>query len=83
MLVVLTYGPSADWFRNVAVGGGRLETAEGSQDIAALRLVDRTVAWPRLSRRVRLALRLFGVRDFAELVLAAPDPPTCDESTTT
>ncbi len=67
LIVALTYGPGADWFRNVRAGGGTIETRDGPIPIREVTLVGRELAWPRLPRLIRLALRVLRVTDFAVL----------------
>lgn len=74
VLVALTYGPGADWYRNVYAGGGRLETKGLIRSILDVDLVGRDFAWRWLPWPVRAALRLLRVRDFA--LLSAGDPVT-------
>ena len=71
-LVALTYGPRADWFRNVSVGDATLENDAGVRHIEAIERVGRDVAWPALPWFVRGALRVLTVHDFARLRIAAP-----------
>ena len=73
LVVALTYGPSADWCRNVLAGGGTVERRAVVHRIAAATLVDRDVAWPALPRLVRGALRLLRVRHFLRLELDPGD----------
>ena len=68
-VVALTYGPVADWARNVLDGGGDVETVTGVRPITASSVVDRSVAWPVLPWFVRAALRVLRVRDFMRLSL--------------
>lgn len=69
-IVVLTYGPSADWSQNVLVGGGAVEDRTGLRRIESAEVVDRSVAWPALPIVVRGVLRVLRVRDFMRLELA-------------
>ncbi len=69
-IVVLTYGPAADWAQNVLVGGGVVEDRKGLRRIENAEVVDRSVAWPALPIVVRGALRVLRVRDFMRLELA-------------
>lgn len=69
-IVVLTYGPAADWSQNVLVGGGVVEDRTGLRRIENAEVVDRSVAWPALPIVVRGALRVLRVRDFMRLELA-------------
>ena len=68
-VVALTYGPVADWARNVLDGGGDVESVTGVRPITASSVVDRSVAWPVLPWFVRAALRVLRVRDFMRLSL--------------
>ncbi len=66
-VIVLTYGPSSDWVRNVLVSGGcTLETRGRAWRLTRPRLLHdeqrRCVPTP-----VRLVLRLLGIADFLEL----------------
>jgi deazaflavin-dependent oxidoreductase (nitroreductase family) len=72
VVVSLTYGPSADWVRNVLAGGGTVETRTGTRLVEAATVVGRDVAWPALPSVVRAALRVLRVRDFLQLTLAPP-----------
>ncbi len=74
MLIALTYGPTADWFRNVQAGGSHIVTKGTTFEIAGVRLVDRGTAFPYLPRLVRLALRILTVTDFALLSVSADNP---------
>ena len=70
VIVALTYGPSADWVRNVQSGPATLDLgAEGVRSIDSIELVGRDTAWPSLPGFVRVALRMLSVRDFASLTL--------------
>lgn len=69
-IVVLTYGPIADWARNVMAAGGTVENASGVRRIDTAEVVDRTIAWPALPRFVRGALRVMRVNDFMKLTLS-------------
>lgn len=73
LVVALTYGPSADWSRNVLAGGGTVERTAIVHRIAAAAVVDRDAAWPALPRFVRGALRLLRVRHFLRLTLDPGD----------
>lgn len=67
VLVALTYGPDADWFRNVLAGPAHLEQRRAIAPIRSVEVVGRVDAWPAIPRIVRGALRVLGVRDFARL----------------
>ena len=69
LVVALTYGPSADWARNVEAGLGTVEQLGRHRPIESVTLVGRETAWPLLPRVVRLALRIMGVRQFLLLRL--------------
>lgn len=68
-IVALTYGPGADWVRNVMAGGGWLERLGTRYSIETAALAGRIEAWPYLPASVRLALRFLGVRDFLRITL--------------
>jgi deazaflavin-dependent oxidoreductase (nitroreductase family) len=71
-LIALTYGPDAQWVRNVLADGGcELETRGRRLRLTSPRLVhdERRQAVPP---PVRLALRLLGVADFLDLESARP-----------
>ena len=72
LLVALTYGPKADWFRNARAGPAHLERRGRLLPIETISVVGRDQAWPHLPGVVRLALRLLTVRDFAMLSVATP-----------
>jgi deazaflavin-dependent oxidoreductase (nitroreductase family) len=74
VVVSLTYGPSADWVRNVLAGGAGVETRVGRRVVEASTVVGRDVAWPALPIIVRGALRVLRVRDFLRLTLVEPPP---------
>jgi deazaflavin-dependent oxidoreductase (nitroreductase family) len=63
--IALTYGPEADWVRNVMTEGGSIRFASNHQKITAMTLVGRDEAWHHLPLLVRVFLRLLRVRDFA------------------
>ena len=69
VVVALTYGPGADWVRNVQGRGGTVETVHGVGRIESAEIVDRLGAWPLLPRLVRVVLRLLRVRHFMMLRL--------------
>jgi deazaflavin-dependent oxidoreductase (nitroreductase family) len=67
----LTYGPGADWVRNVmAAGSAVLEYGGESIELATPRLVPRHEVWRCFPRYVRFALRLLGTRDFMVMARA-------------
>jgi hypothetical protein len=58
-----TYGPDADWVRNVlAAGSFQLDKRGEIYDVENARLITREEAWPYLPRLVRLAMRILTVR---------------------
>lgn len=73
VLVALTYGPDADWWKNVLAGPAHLERKHTTATIETADLVGRDVAWPALPRLVRGALRVLGVHQFALLTLGAEE----------
>ena len=66
-LAALTYGPGADWVRNVQAGPASIEHGAEINPISSCEVVGRTQAWPALPRVVRLVLRLLRVRDFLSM----------------
>ena len=66
-LAALTYGPGADWVRNVVAAGGVIETRGRRYTISSAEFVSRATAWPHLPIIVRIALRLLGVQDFLQM----------------
>ncbi len=63
--VALTYGPTADWVRNVLAGGGTCEGRDGrTAAIVKVSLVGRSETWSHLPRLIRFFLRILRVRDF-------------------
>lgn len=76
-IVALTYGPSADWVRNVVASGGSVEHQEAMKQIASVEVVGRAVAWPALPKPIRFALRVLTVHDFLRIDIEAGDrtPP--------
>ena len=66
-IAALTYGPEADWVRNVLAGGGTVEIRGEIRAISAATVIDRAAVWPALPRVVRLALRVLRVSDFLAL----------------
>lgn len=66
-LVALTYGPGADWYRNVLAGPARLELGGRCLTIEETSHVNRAEAIAFLPLFVRIATRLIKVTDFALL----------------
>ncbi len=57
-----TYGPDADWVRNIIATGTFVLDRRGTLlELSNARLVPRREAWPHLPRVVRIAMRLLGV----------------------
>jgi len=73
LAVALTYGPSADWVRNVLGGSAQIERGGVSAGITDARVVTRCEVCASLPRVVRGALRVLRVRDF--LLLQVSDSP--------
>jgi len=69
LIVALTYGPSADWIRNVSAGPASVERRGRERPVLGVAIVGRDVAWPALPSFVRLALRVLRVREFARLIV--------------
>lgn len=67
MFVALTYGPSADWARNVMHSGGTIDRSDSDLSIDHAAIVGRDKAWPHLPPVVRLWLRLLRVTDFMQM----------------
>ncbi len=60
-----TYGPDADWVRNVmAADSFTLERKGHTYEVGNTRLVNREEAWPDLPLLIKVAMRLLGVRWF-------------------
>ncbi len=58
-----TYGPDADWVRNVmAADSFTLERKGHTYEVGNTRLVNREEAWPDLPLLIKVAMRLLGVR---------------------
>ncbi len=66
-IVALTYGPSADWIRNVVAGSASLEISGKLLPISQVEVVGREEAWQYLPRTVRIVLRMLRVHHFARL----------------
>ena len=57
-----TYGPEADWVRNIlAAGAFDLDRRGQLHRLSNVQLVPRTAAWPHLPAPVRLAMRVLGI----------------------
>ena len=75
VVVALTYGPGADWVRNVVAGPAQVDLGHGGRVIAEVSQVGRETAWPALPRTVRVALLVLRVREFLLIELdPARDP---------
>ena len=72
LMIALTYGPNADWVRNVLHGTARVESQGQVTVVTSARLVGRVEAWPAIPHLVRAVLRVLRVHDFLELSLG-PD----------
>jgi deazaflavin-dependent oxidoreductase (nitroreductase family) len=60
-----TYGPDADWVRNiVAAGTCEIERRGHHHHLQSVRLIPRNEAWPNLSLPVRAAMWILGVHWF-------------------
>lgn len=66
LFVPLTYGPGAHWCLNVSAAGSCIVRLRG-RDLAAGR--PRVLRRQDLPRRLRVAYRLTGIRDFLELTV--------------
>lgn len=65
VLLTPTYGPEADWVRNIlAAVEFSLERRGQTYTFGDARLVGRSEAWPHLPGFVRLAMRILGVHSF-------------------
>jgi deazaflavin-dependent oxidoreductase (nitroreductase family) len=73
LLVALTYGPGADWVRNVLAGPGEVDLVGSERRITGVEVVGRDVAWPHLPWVVRGPLRVLGVHHFCRLSVAPFD----------
>lgn len=70
-LITPTYGPDADWVRNVlAADAFELERRGERFRLNTVRLVDRREAWSHLPLFVRVFMRLLGVHSFVVADLA-------------
>lgn len=72
-LVALTYGPRADWYRNVLACPAKLETGGEFVPITGVRPLGRSEAAGSLPLPVRAITRAIGVRDFVLLEIG-PNP---------
>lgn len=68
-VVLLTYGPRADWFQNVMAGPATIETRGTNRTIMSIELVDRGAVAGVVPSVVRLATRVLRAHDFARLTL--------------
>ena len=66
LIVTLSYGPSADWVRNVQANPGTAEIEVGKDrwSIIDVGIIGRNEAAAALPAFVRLATRLLGIHDF-------------------
>lgn len=62
--IALTYGPRADWVRNVLSGPATIEQRGTRWSIEDPSLTDRGDAWEHIGRWSRIGLRLLRIRDF-------------------
>ena len=69
-IAALTYGPDADWVRNVQSNGGAIETTGVVWEVSSAEIVGRNVAWIALPGLVRVALRVMRVRHFLRIEVA-------------
>lgn len=72
-LVALTYGPGADWVRNVLPGGGELEHQGETFPIVSVGVVSRDETWAHLPILVRIALRVLRLHHFCRLSVGPPN----------
>ena len=62
IVITPTYGPEADWVRNVLAIERFTADRRGSRTAyESVRLVSRTEAWPHLPRLVRFAMRILRI----------------------
>ncbi len=73
-VVALTYGPSADWVRNVQASGGMVTDRTGRQPIGSTRVVNRAEVWSALPAVVRGPLRIMRVDNFLLISLGLDGP---------
>jgi len=81
LVVALTYGPEADWVKNVLGGPSQIDRGTSMANITEVEVVGRDVAWAALPLVVRGALRLLRVRHFLLLSTEAYDHPKRDRLT--
>ncbi|MGI9616697.1 MAG: nitroreductase family deazaflavin-dependent oxidoreductase [Acidimicrobiales bacterium] len=69
LIVTLSYGPSADWVRNVQadLGIAEIEVAKVRSPIIDVAIIDRSEAATALPALVRLATRVLGIHDFLRI----------------
>ena len=71
----LTFGKSADWYRNTAAAGWCVITWRGADHtMASPAIVDRATALPAFPRYERLALQAIGINEFVWLRDAPVSP---------
>ena len=70
-VVVLTYGPRADWIQNLLASPGELERDGRLSVIRSVEIVDRAMVGPALPLPVRLATRVLQIRHLARLATTA------------
>jgi len=73
LVVALTYGPGADWVKNVLGGPSQIIRGASMANITDVEVVGRDVAWAALPLVVRGALRVLRVRHFLLLGIEAHD----------
>lgn len=67
VIVALTYGPKADWVRNVVTAGGTVVRRGVRRTITFAAVVGRAEAWPCIPTPVGLALRILTVHHFLRI----------------
>lgn len=72
-LVVLTYGPRADWVQNVRSGDASIEVDGAVAPIRSIDIVGRDAARDALPRLVRAGIRVLNVTHFARLTAMRPE----------
>jgi len=73
LVVALTYGPEADWVKNVRGGPSQIDKGRSMANITEFEVVGRDVAWAALPLVVRGALRVLRVRHFLLLGIETHD----------
>lgn len=73
VLIALTYGPEADWVKNVLAGQATIERGGVTHTVRTPHVVGRSHAWGHLPLIVRGALRTLRVIDFLRVELAVED----------